>query len=304
MNISMNAVTRRTAMRRTLFLSGGLSLPLPITLRASGFEPFSFIVVSDTHLGRKDNDQAERQWRKTVADLARADGDLVIHLGDVVDGGREEQYAIYLEERAKIGKPVHEIPGNHDPPDLFARHIRPEIDTFLDHKGVRFVLLNNSRTDSHDGFFTESQLGWLDQLLTDAAESGLRILLCIHVPVHPNRHPDRGWFVKPEHGQEKFYEVLDAHHGQVAGVFHGHFHNGIRGWDDRAPAHEVCFPSALYNGKRNLMEQGAPGYNLEEFRPCFTRVTIGTDAIELVCHPIGESEPSESKLWKLVSQLK
>jgi hypothetical protein len=51
------------------------------------------------------------QWKKMAAEIAKAEGDLVLHLGDVVDGGREAQYPIYLETRKRIGKPVHEIPG-------------------------------------------------------------------------------------------------------------------------------------------------------------------------------------------------
>lgn len=294
----MPPIPRRSAIHRISLLSGATFLPLG--LHGATAEEFSFLVVSDTHLGRKDNDSAERQWRKTASDLANTEGDFVIHLGDMVDRGREDQYPIYLAERAKIGKPVHEIPGNHDPAELFARHLRPEIDTHFDHKGVRFVLLNNSRTDSHDGFFTGEQLRWLGDRLAEAAELELRTVLCMHVPVHSNRHPDRGWYVKPESGQDVFYELLKLNHGRVIGVFHGHFHNGIRGWDDRSPAHEVSFPSALYNGKRNLMEQGAPGYNLEEFRPCFTKVTIGPTSVTLVCHPIGEPEASKSKDWSLI----
>ena len=44
------------------------------------------------------------------------------------------------------------IPGNHDPQELFQRHLRASIDTAFDHQGVRFLLFNNSRTDSHNGF--------------------------------------------------------------------------------------------------------------------------------------------------------
>ncbi|MEZ5431211.1 MAG: metallophosphoesterase [Verrucomicrobiales bacterium] len=51
-------------------------------------------------------------------------GAFVLHLGDVVDGGREEQYPRYLAGRKAITKTVLEIPGNHDPADLFQRHLR------------------------------------------------------------------------------------------------------------------------------------------------------------------------------------
>src|SRR5262245_65705200 len=53
---------------------------------------FSFLVVSDTHLGRGDNQDAARQWERTARELEAAEGDFVLHLGDIVDGGREPQY--------------------------------------------------------------------------------------------------------------------------------------------------------------------------------------------------------------------
>lgn len=47
-------------------------------------------------------------------------------VGDVVDGGREAQYAVYQETRRTIREPVYEIPGNHDPQELFEKHICPD----------------------------------------------------------------------------------------------------------------------------------------------------------------------------------
>src|SRR4051812_37984748 len=75
----------------------------------------AFVVVTDTHLGYQDKPSAAELWKRTAAEIDAAPGSFVLHLGDVVDGGREEQYPIYLEARKAIRKPVHEIPGNHDP---------------------------------------------------------------------------------------------------------------------------------------------------------------------------------------------
>ena len=48
-----------------------------------------------------------------------------------------------LSREERLG--YHEVPGNHDRPEAFERHIRKPVDTSFDHKGVRFLLLNNSR---------------------------------------------------------------------------------------------------------------------------------------------------------------
>ena len=60
--------------------------------------------------------------------------------GDVVDGGRAEQYPIYRRIRDGIGKPVHEIPGNHDPEKLFEKHLGQPADRFFERGGIRFGL--------------------------------------------------------------------------------------------------------------------------------------------------------------------
>jgi Icc-related predicted phosphoesterase len=281
------APSRRRFLSLAAVAGGGLLLRPECLLAGPQRAPLSFIVVSDTHLGYRDKESAARQWGETAAEIAEAEGDLVLHLGDVVDGGREEQYPIYLEARKKIAKPVHEIPGNHDPPEAFARHLRREIDTAVDYGWLRLLLLNNARRDSHDGFLTDEQIDWIDRQCREARREDRLVALCMHVPVHANKHPDRGWYVKPEHGQTKLYETLTAHQGVVLALLHGHFHNGIRGWDDHAPVHEICFPSALYNRDRRLEEQNAPGYNPLEFRPGFTLVTIDRGAMKLRYEVLG-----------------
>lgn len=252
--------------------------------------PLEILVISDTHLGYKGQESARRQWLATADELSKAPGALVLHLGDVVDGGREPQYALYKEIRERIGKPVHEIPGNHDPAELFARHIRPTIDSVVELDWMRFLLLNNSQPESHDGFLSPRQLAWIDEQCSAAALDRKHAIIGLHVPAHRNLHPDRGWFMKPADGQTRLYELLAKHRDTVLALFHGHFHNGLRGWDDHPPCHEICFPSALYNQDRKLREQQAPGYNLAEFRPGYTRVTIASDSMRFVYQPLGGAE--------------
>jgi len=276
-----------------------IALPrLPLIGKPVKTPEFSFIIVSDTHLGRKDNDSAARQWKKTATELAKAPGDFILHLGDVVDQGRELQYPIYQGIRDTIGKPVHEIPGNHDPAELFAKHLRKDIDTAFDHQGVRFVLFNNASTESHDGFLTSKQIQWIDEQCAEAKQRGLLVVLCTHVPVHNNRHPDRGWYVKPKDGQKEFYEAVAKHAPNVVGLFHGHFHNGLRGWHDRAPMYEICFPSVIYNLNRKLEEQKAPGFNPDEFRPGYVHAQCKDGQLHLQYRVTG-GEASIEKKWKV-----
>lgn len=256
----------------------------------------SLAVVSDTHLGYRDQESAARQWEKTAAEISKSSVSRVLHLGDVVDGGREAQYPVYLKTRETIGKPVHEIPGNHDPQPMFEKYIRKQVETVVEQDWLRFLLLNNSRTDSHDGFLSKTQLAWIETQCREAKQDDRYVALCMHVPAHSNKHPDRGWYVKPEHGQQALYEIVSRYKDRVLCLMHGHFHNGIRGWDDRAPVHEIVFPSALYNRDRQLEEQKAPGYNLPEFRPGFTLLTIAGGVMRLRYQPVGVTESAEKSL--------
>ncbi len=281
-------------------LGAGTLVLRPECLRAQNAPPaaLSFIVVTDTHLGYKDSDSAHQLWLKTAPAIAAAEGAFVLHLGDVIDGGRVEQYPVYLAGRKLISKPVYEIPGNHDSVEGFQQHLRQEVDTFFDHQWLRVVLMNNAHRDSHEGFFTSEQIAWLGRTCDDAAAKNLRLLLCCHVPVHHNLHPDRGWYVKPGSGQAEFYAITSKHAPRILASFHGHFHNGLRGWNDHAPMHEVCFPSALYNQDRKLESQQAPGYNAPEFRPGFTLVSIMNGALHLRFKAVGD-EPKALRELKL-----
>lgn len=277
-------------------LAGGLlwSKRLPA---ADNLAEFSFVIVSDTHLGRNDNEAAERNWLRAVEEINNAQGDFVLHLGDVVDGGRPALYPRYAEIRKTLAKPIHEIPGNHDPVALFEKHIAAPIDRAFDHAGVRFLLLNNSHTDSHDGFFTADQLTWLARECETAAAKDLKLVIACHVPVHKNLHPDRGWHVKPADGQTAFYELIGRHNERVLALVHGHFHNGIRGWRDRGRLVEVLCPSVCYNQDRKLeiaLKEGkTTGFFVEELRPGYLLVTLGAGRLTLRYKPLGAAVHGE-----------
>lgn len=257
---------------------------------AEGVKKLSFIVLSDTHLGRNDDLRSEKQLTQAIAEINELPAKFVLHLGDVVDGGREAQYPVYARLKKTLNKPIHEIPGNHDPVDLFRKHVAEEIDRHVDYGGVRFVMFNNSHRESHDGFITPAQIKWLKKRCDEASQKGLRIVICCHVPVHSNTHPDRGWYVKPKNGQAAFYEVLREHSGRVLACLHGHFHNGIRGWRDNGTTIEVLCPSVCYNQNRNLTEHlktgKATGFFVDELRAGYVLVELGEGRLTMKYKPL------------------
>lgn len=279
---------RRFLFATATVISGTTAIPLGLaTETRTAFPALKMIIVSDTHLGYRDQDHATSQWEKTVTQINQLPADMILHLGDIVDGGREEKYPVYLQARKKLDKPIYEIPGNHDPHALFQKYIRPSIDTVVELQWLRILLLGNARPESHDGFLSSDQLSWLESQFQAAEQDQKYLLVGMHVPAHTNRHPDRGWHIKPGFGQTEFYELTKRYAKRILGLLHGHFHNGVRGWQDQAGLQEIVFPSALYNQDRKLAAQSAPGYNLPEFRPGVTLLTLDAHQMHLQYQPLG-----------------
>lgn len=264
---------------------------------AMNIDPITFAIVSDTHLGRKDSKSPETNWRQAIAEINQLNAEFVLHLGDVVDSARETQYPIYAETRKLLKKPIHEIPGNHDSIEQFTKYIAEKTDRSFDHGGIRFVLFNNANRESHDGFITADQNAWLADQCARAAKEDLRVILCCHVPIHTNKHPDRGWYVKPDHGQKEFYATLKQHSDRVLACLHGHFHNGIRGWRDHGQTVEVLCPSVIYNQNRNLTEHlaagKAEGFFVDELRPGYLIAQVGNGKLSLQYKVLGENAVAE-----------
>ena len=86
--------------------------------------------------------------------------------------------------------------------------------------------------------------------------------------------------------REAFTDFLKQTAKQIDAFFAGHFHSGLRGWDDTFGIHEVVLPSACWNfdGKRL---RGAPGYTFDEDRPGWVLAEVSADQIRLTYKPIG-----------------
>jgi len=258
---------------------------------------FSFALVADTHLGCQRGAMA-RVMERAIDEINASPAEFTLFVGDLVNAGTKPEnetfYPQWLEIVKRLKNPFHAVPGNHDPPDIFTKHIQPKTDTTFDHKGYRFICFNDTRTDSHLGFVTPEQLAWIRGLVEDAAEKGLRVILVAHVIYHKNLHPDVGWWIRDPNGGKEFGALLREKGGTVVAFFAAHFHCGMRGWDDTAGIHEVVIPALAYNSNRRL--EKAPGWALDDFRPGYAIADVYADALVLKYKPLGGPVKASKRL--------
>jgi 3',5'-cyclic AMP phosphodiesterase CpdA len=287
------SLSRRQFLGTTAVAAAVLLVKPPSAWPRVGSEDFSFAVIADTHLGNgKDGVTGEQAWQKALNEISNTDADFVLHLGDLVHTGEKNErlYTTFMDIRKSYKKPVYTIPGNHDPDELFKKYVAEQTDITFDHKGIRFILFDNAHTDSHDGFITDAQLKSLGEQMQGAKDKGLQVIVCMHVAAHTNQRPDVGWYVKPENGQTQFYELLKAHTDSVIAVFSGHFHCGLRGWNDNFGVEEIVFPSACWNVDRGLAKNG-PGYAFDVVRTGYALISIKDDKMVLSLKPFGDEPP-------------
>ena len=254
-------------------------------------KPFTFALMSDTHLGRNGAGPAG-QMKQGVAEINASPAELVIFTGDLVNAGEidanEKHYPEWLDIAGGWKKPWHAVPGNHDPIPKFTKHIRAETDYVIDAPSspYRFIFFRDALPNpEHQGAVLDEQLKWLQSQIDGAANDNRRAFLVSHVIYHKNQHPDVGWMIRDN--REKFADFLKQNAKQIDAFFAGHFHSGLRGWDDTFGIHEIVLPSACWNfdGKRL---RGAPGYTFDEDRPGWVLAEVrGPGHIKLSYKPIG-----------------
>lgn len=155
----------------------------------------------------------------------------------------------------------------------------------------------NAHRDSHNGFITAEQNAWIAEQCDEAAKMNFKVVICCHVPIHTNKSPDRGWYVKPDDGQKEFYETQQRHADRILACLHGHFHNGIRGWRDHGQTVEALCPSVCYNQNRGLTQRiadgTATGFFVDELRPGYVLAELGNGKLTLRYKPLGSDQNSE-----------
>jgi hypothetical protein len=178
-------------------VSGGVPRALAADNVAAASRDFSFVQISDTHIGfkREANPDVIGSLRHAMADinaLPQAPA-FVLHTGDVSHLSKPEEFgsARDLFKELRVDR-IHTVPGEHDAIDegvggylkFFDHDGRGRAWYSFDQGGVHFVGLNNVLNFSmgHLAALGEEQLAWLKADLAGVSRS-TPIVVMAHIPM-------------------------------------------------------------------------------------------------------------------------
>ena len=215
---------------------------------------------------------------RAVAHVLRLDPlpDLVIMTGDLVDGGKAEEYALLRRLLAPLPMPVYVIPGNHDAREplraAFADKGFFPAEGFLQYavedQPVRLIALDTLVEGKPYGELCEERLAWLDARLGEQGDKP--VMLFMH---HPPFECGIDAFdhARLQHGDQRLAELV-RRHGTVERAVCGHVHRPIQvRWAGTmasiAPstAHQATLN--LHDGAPLTMMMEPPAIALHQWRP-------------------------------------
>jgi 3',5'-cyclic-AMP phosphodiesterase len=232
--------------------------------------------ISDTHiaLDTPDSEQRIRDFEKTIADLNALDPlpDVILHTGDVVHNGRQDEYAEAVRILASARAPVYVIPGNKDEranlrAAFSSRGDLPADSAFIQYAvedfPVRLIAVDTKSATSNKGDFCQERARRLVELI-DADTTKPIAAFTHHPPFEVPVGPDPINF-ETSKIMQRLRRTL-KHSERIAAVFSGHVHRGTAGYLDGIPA--TVMPSiatTLRMGSYPAYMDRRPIYHLHRF---------------------------------------
>jgi 3',5'-cyclic AMP phosphodiesterase CpdA len=236
--------------------------------------------ISDTHvaLDTPDAGQRLRDFEVTIADIDTLDPapDVIVHTGDIVHNGRQDEYAAAVRILSQARAPVYVIPGNKDDRANLRAAFSPFgylaansefIDYAIDDHPVRLIAVDTLNLRSNKGDFCPERARRLIDL-ADAETTRPIAVFTHHPPFEVTVGPERLHFETPEM-MERLRAAL-RHSGRVIAVFSGHVHRAAEGQIANIPATVVqCIATTLRRGDYPAAMKRRPVYHIHRFDPAW-----------------------------------
>jgi Icc protein len=202
--------------------------------RAHGESSFSFVQISDSHLGfnKAANQDVAGTLKLAIGKINNLSvkPDLLLHTGDVTQSSKAAEFdtAQQIIKDAKAGETFY-VPGEHDTAlddgalyrERFGKGTAGNGWYSFEHKGVHFIGLNNVLQIDAMGKLGPEQLAWLKNDLASRSSS-TPIVIFAHIPLWMV-YPQWGW------GTQDGAEALSylRRFGSVT-VLNGHIHQTVQ----------------------------------------------------------------------------
>ncbi|MFZ0552574.1 MAG: metallophosphoesterase [Steroidobacteraceae bacterium] len=239
--------------------------------------------ISDTHiaLGATDAGRRASDLERTLADINALDPapDVIIHTGDVVHGGRCEDYAAAAFLLATARAPLYVAPGNRDDKENLRRALSQWVPAsdggFLDYAvedfPVRLIAVDTTTSASNKGDFSPERARGLRALIEAESQKPTAIFMH-HPPFTVTVGPDPLNFVTPD-AMASLQGTLEGS-GHVVAVFCGHVHRSTCGRVGNIPVMVApCTATTLRKGDFPVQMQGRPIYHLHRLSSAGELVT-------------------------------
>jgi predicted phosphodiesterase len=226
--------------------------------RQGAAKPFTFLQISDTHIGfdKAANPHARETAMQAIEKIKALphQPDLILHTGDITHLSTDAQFDDAKQILSGLKAPVFYVPGEHDFLDegqgkTFLTHYGKGTKGTgwysFDHNGVHFVALNNVANLKPGGMahIGEEQLAWLKSDLAGLSAS-TPIIVFGHIPLW-TVYEQWGW------GTDDSAQALALlrRFGSVT-VLNGHIHQVL---------HKVEGNVSFHSARSTAYPQPAPG---------------------------------------------
>ncbi|HYK35530.1 metallophosphoesterase [Alloacidobacterium sp.] len=227
-----------------------ISRAFGLPMRGSRQEDFSFVQISDSHIGfnKPANTDVTGTLQAAVDKILSAPGspDFLIHTGDLTHTSKPSEFDTMDQVLTGARRQIFYVPGEHDTAvddgklylERYGKDAAGNGWYSFDHKGVHFVGLVNVVQLEGMGRLGQAQLDWLKKDLA-SRKSSTPIVLFAHIPLWAV-YPDWGWSTSDS---EQAFSLLKRF-GSIT-VLNGHIHQVMQKVEGNATFHtamSTAFP--------------------------------------------------------------
>lgn len=227
---------------------------------------FLLAQISDTHVRTDDDGLAANQVRRAMAQAKDYEADVILITGDLVNDGREDEYAAFAELLRDPPAPTYVLPGNHDDrqklraalPSHTYLPAKDRLSFVIDDFPVRVVAVDQIVPGETHGLITKQHAHWLDRTLKRARKKPT--VVAMHHPpflTHDVLFDEIGLL------DAKLFASVIARHKQVERIVCGHHHRVTLGQVAHAPAITAPSSSWVYGLAMHPIQPVAPKTNEE-----------------------------------------